>query len=240
MLRLGKTYDEIQRICGVSRSYISRRKKQLELQETAKRAEHTAAATAYEESEESENVSGVDARFIMDLVKKRLDPKHPIMVKWIDNVAWWNHIILEFSKSLLPDAFRLLDEHEIDRRNPEVTAANIVKKFRAFMKLAEERAEKLEEYEEKIRALESEVERLRGENKYLRELVKDYKTLVDDTLNETRRAIEDLKSRVVKTIVFIVKYVPEALSPTERSKYYHVVIPKIRELWGAGYVGGRA
>jgi len=199
LLRMGKSYREVASQCGVNIS------------------EEAAA----EPRRSDEDVSATDIKFIMDAIKQRLDPKHPIMTKWVSDVSWWTHLILDFSKLVLPDILRLLDEKDIDIHNPEATARNAAAKFRSVKQLAEERAEKILEYESKIKELEGEVGVLRSENEKLKELVEEYKRLFDEAIEKTST-----------TIVFIVKYVPEALSPEERATYLHVVGSKMKELWG--------
>jgi len=214
LLRMGKSYREIAREVGVHYNTVMRYARQL-------RDEGV-------DVNELGNSVIEDAKFVMNVAMQRLDPKHPVRSKWIEDVAWWTHLMLDFSKLMLPDAMRLLGEGEIDIRNPEATARNMVVKLRELRRIAEQRAEKLLEYESKIRELEGEVKLLSEENRRLRELMEEY----DEVLGRLRSFIEDLKSRISSTLIFIVKYVPQALSPSERATYMHVLTPKIRELWG--------
>ncbi|RLE65007.1 MAG: hypothetical protein DRJ38_04515 [Thermoprotei archaeon] len=229
LLSMGKHYREIADSCGVSLPTVVKYARRV--RGAAPVPTSSPAAAPVTPGAGSEVVK-LDTKFFMDLVRQRLDPKHPIMAKWVDNVSWWNHVIIEFSAHMLPYAFKLLEDHEIDRQNPEVTVRNMVSKFHELKKLAEERAEKMAEYESRLKELESEVGNLRAERERLLRLVDEYKGLVDETLSETRKLVEELRSKVVKTLVLVVKVVPETLSPAERAKYFHVVAPKIRELWG--------
>ena len=223
--KMGKSYREIAEQCGVSPNTVMKYVKMVEAQEEAEKTEKHEAT---EKGNPKVEVLQEDARFVMETTRQRLDPKHPIMTKWVDNVAWWTHLMLDFSKIVLPDIMKLLEARDIDIHNPEVTAKNAVAKFKATLRLAEERAEKILEYEGRIRELEGEVNVLRRENEELRKLMKDY----DKALEKLRSFIEDLRGRVGKTLVFIVKYVPQSLSPEARAKYLHVVVPKIKEVWG--------
>jgi len=219
LLRMGKSYREIASQCSVNVNTVMKYAKELGERESPKAAG---------EGDPKTEVLRNDARFVMETTRQRLDPKHPIMTKWVSDVSWWTHLILDFSKIALPDVLKLLGEGEIDIHNPEATARNAVAKFKTIKQLAEERAEKILEYESKVKELEGEVRTLRGENEELRKLMRDY----DEALEELRSFIEDLRGRVRETLVFMVKYVPDVMSPSERATYMHVVAPKMRELWG--------
>ena len=228
LLSMGKHYREIAESCGVSLPTVVKYARRLR-----GGSELTPVPTSLDPAPATgSGVEEEDVKFIMDLVKQRLDPKHPITQKWVEDVSWWTHLILDFSKFVLPDILKRMEEKDIDIHNPEVTARNAAAKFRAIKQLAEERAEKIAEYESRLKELESEVGSLRAERERLLRLVDEYKGLVDETLSETRKLVEELRSKVVKTLVLVVKVVPETLSPAERAKYFHVVAPKIRELWG--------
>jgi len=217
LLRMGKSYREVASQCGVNINTVMKYAKTLGREEAAA-----------EPRRSDEDVSATDIKFIMDAIKQRLDPKHPIMSKWVSDVSWWTHLILDFSKLVLPDILKLLEDKDIDIHNPEATARNAAAKFRSVKQLAEERAEKILEYENRIKQLEGEVGVLRSENEKLRQLMREY----DAALEKLRAFIEDLRARVRETLVFIIKYVPQILKPEERAMYMHVITPKVKELWG--------
>jgi len=219
LLRMNKSYREIASQCGVSVNTVMRYAKKLGEQQQQ---------SAIAEEHRSDDVVMEDVEFIMNIVRDKLDPKHPIKTKWVSDVSWWTHLILDFSKLVLPDVLKLLDEKDIDIRNPEVTARNAATKFRALKQLAEERAEKILEYENKVKELEGEVKSLQKENESLRKLIDEY----ENALQSLKSVIDDLRYRVRETLVYIVKYIPQALSPSERATYIHVLVPKLKELWG--------
>jgi len=222
LLGMGKSYREVASQCGVALSTVVRYAKKF------KEGQEPSTSVADEGTAVEQDVVSKDAEFIMNAVRQRLDPKHPIMTKWVSDISWWTHLMLDFSKIVLPDIMRLLEAKDIDIHNPEATARNAAAKFKAIKQLAEERAEKILEYENKIKELKSELESLAMENSKLRLLMKDY----DEALEKLRTFIEDLRGRVRETLVFIVKYIPQMLGPEARATYLHAVAPKMRELWG--------
>jgi len=163
-----------------------------------------------------------DTKLILNTIKQRLDPKAPIITKWTENIAWWNHIIIDTSTYLLPDLLAMLKSDEIDLNNPEVTTRNIVAKFRTLR----ETARSAEELEKKYSI---EVESLKQRLSSLEALVKQY----SEVIAEQNKLIDKLAEKAKSTIAFFMVYVPKYL-PEEARTTYMALAGKIKDVWGEG------
>jgi hypothetical protein len=163
-----------------------------------------------------------DVKLIVSTIKQRLDPKAPIITKWTENIAWWNHLIMDTATYLLPELLSLLRTEEIDLANPEMTAKNMVSKFKAVR----ETARRAEEVEGKYMA----------EIESLKRRVADLESILDkcmEVIREQGRLIEDLADKAKKTIAFFVVYVPNYL-PEDARAPYRALAAKVKEIWGGG------
>lgn len=220
LLAMGKPYRAVARECSVSVTTVTKYARSLK------------GRVSPPGVSDVEGVVEEDVEAMLRIMRERLDPKHPAMTKLITDTSWWFHVILDFGKFAIPEVMSLMRAEEIDVRNPEATARAMVSKLKHIKQIAEERATQIHEFESRVKELEAELSSLRSENERLRRLVEEYRKLYDEALSETRKLIEGLRGRIAKTLVLVVKVVPEALSPSERAKYLHVIAPKIRELWG--------
>jgi hypothetical protein len=172
------------------------------------------------------SITESDVRFIMSVVRSRLDPKAPIMTKWIEDVSYWHHVIVDLGASLLPDLLALLADSEIDRRNPENLVNNMVSKFR----LLKSRAAEVEKVEAGYRVRVGELERRVAE---LEDLLARYAQEV----REAADAIEVLADRVKRTLVYFLVEVPRRLSEEARSEYL-ALARRVVEIWGGAVERG--
>jgi hypothetical protein len=163
-----------------------------------------------------------DVKLIVSMIKQKLDPKAPILSKWIENISFWHHVIYSTSAHLLADLLSMLGEGEIDLSNPEVMVKNMVAKFR----LLKVRALKAEEVEAKYRA---ELEALKQRVADLESLLGKYA----EVIREQNKLIEDLAGKTKRTIAFFVVEVPNYL-PEDARAPYRVLAAKVREIWGGG------
>jgi len=228
LLKLGLSYREIAEKCGVDKNTVMRRARKLESAssrrgEAGQATQATVCEQVYEQprSGRGEHISSQDVAFIMGAVKSRVDPRAPIQTKWVEDLSWWQHVILDTSMYLLPELMSMLSSDEVDLENPEATARAMVSKFKSIKQLAEERAKVVSEYEARIRELEAKVAGYR-------ELVEKYRKALEEAVGY----LEDFKSKASRTINFLVVYVPQAFSGYERAKYLSMVIPHLREVWG--------
>lgn len=154
-----------------------------------------------------------DAKFLLSLIRQRIDPKAPIITKWTENVSWWTHVLQDFSALVSPYILSLLTPNEIDLSNPEVTVKNMVGKFEALR----EKATRVAEIEAK----------LRSENEALKQVLSEYEKLIDDQ----NKLIAEMLDKTRKTINFFMIVLPKQL-PEELRETYKIYLRKIRDVWG--------
>jgi len=235
LLRRGATYEEIKSVCGVkSDATISRIKKELEERGVLGRRD-TADTPPPPPSRAAEE----DTRFIMSLVRQKIDPKSPIISKFVEDVSWWHHVIYGTAAVVIPTLYSMLAPSEVDLKNPEVTTKNMVAKFLALVeekkKVAATYEAKVKELESKVSELESKISELEAEKRILEATISEYRDLVRryrEALKETINALEELKDKVSQTITFLVVYVPKGLSREEKAKYLSMVVPHLEKVWG--------
>jgi hypothetical protein len=161
-----------------------------------------------------------DANSMITIMKSRLDPRAPVMTKFVEDVSWWQHLMLDFSKQAVPEVFSLMGAEDIDVRNPEATAQKMVGKLKAI----KEKALKAEELEAKAKTVEEEY---KARLSALEEALRKYKEVID----EQGKIIEDLVERSKKTIAFFMVVLPEKL-PMEVRHLYRKLASGVKTLWG--------
>jgi len=174
----------------------------------------------------SSSITEDDVRFIMSVVRARLDPKAPIMTKWIEDLSYWHHVIVDLGAGLLPDLLAMLADSEIDRRNPERLVESMVSKFR----LLKSRAAEVERVEAGYRARLEELERRVAE---LEGLLARY----SEELRGAAEAIEVLADRAKRTLAYFLVEVPRRLSEEARSEYLQLARGVV-EVWGGAVERG--
>jgi len=243
LLKLGKKVREIAETCGVSKTTVSRIKKDLELRGILPVPGQVQAPTPQQQvKEETKSTSrgggGIyldpkavesDINFMYMLMKNRLDPKHPLMTKWISDVGWWLHLILDFGKFAIPELMG--DDVHVDVSNPETTAQELVRKLRRIKSQVQDVEERLRKYDEAMKEAEARIRALEEENRALRQALEELKQLYNRVVDETKAMLEDMRRRTSATILFIVREVPQSLPPQVRAVYLHTVVPKVREIW---------
>jgi len=161
-----------------------------------------------------------DANAMIAVMKSRLDPRAPVMTKFVEDVSWWQHLMLDFSKQAVPEVFSLMGAEDIDVRNPEATAQKMVSKLEAI----KEKALRAEELEAKAKTVEEEY---KAKLSALEEALKKYREVID----EQSKIIEDLAERSKKTIAFFMVVLPEKLPPETRLLYKKLA-SEVKALWG--------
>jgi len=88
---------------------------------------------------------------MVSLIRQRVDPRAPILQRWVEDVAWWHHVLNDTVIKLLPDLLSRLDVNEIDLEHPERTAEAMARHYME-MRTAARNAEALRrKYEEDAR-----------------------------------------------------------------------------------------
>ena len=59
---------------------------------------------------------------MVSLIRQRVDSRAPILSKWVENIAWWQHVIEDTATYLLPDLLSALSPEEVNLGDPEGTA----------------------------------------------------------------------------------------------------------------------
>jgi len=90
-----------------------------------------------------------DVQFMITTMKQRLDPKLPVMTKFVEDVSWWQHLMFDFSKMAVPEVFALMKADDIDVKNPETTAERMVNKVKELKEVAR----KVSELESRLKSL---------------------------------------------------------------------------------------
>jgi arylsulfatase A-like enzyme len=167
-----------------------------------------------------------DANTMITILKSRLDPKLPVMTKFVEDVSWWQHLMLDFSKQAVPEVFSLMGAEDIDVRNPEATAQKMVSKLKAI----KEMAAKAGEAEARIKAVE---EKYRAELEAYKEKVREleyalgkYKEVID----EQGKMIDFLAEKAKKTNFYLMHTLPLYLAEEDRPLYY-MIVSKLKEIW---------
>jgi len=160
-----------------------------------------------------------DVQAMITMLKSRLDPKLPLMAKFVEDISWWQHLMLDFSKRAVPEVFSLMSAEDIDVRNPEATAEKMVSKLKAMREMAT----KAGEAEARIKAIEEEY---KAKLSALEDALKKYKEVID----EQGKIIDDLATKTKKTISYILYTLPLYLTEEDRPLYY-MIVNKIKEIW---------
>jgi DNA repair exonuclease SbcCD ATPase subunit len=168
-----------------------------------------------------------DVKLIVTTIRQRIDPKAPILTKWVESLSWWHHLIINLSTYLLPDLLSLLQRDEIDMTNPDVTAKRIVSKYYSIR----EEVAKVEEIKQQIASVEqkysSEMEALRQKLSALEELLRQY----SEVIREQNKIIDELTDKAKRTMYLFLVEMPMYLPDNVRPRY-KAVAGKIEEIWG--------
>jgi regulator of replication initiation timing len=180
----------------------------------------------------SSDVLKEDMKFMIELLRQRLDPKSPILAKLVEDEAWGFHVRLDFSRQATPEIWQLMNADEIDLKNPEVTARNMISKLKelkeAYLRIGRVE-EEVKNVESKYR---SEIESLKLENAKLREIIGEYRRLVGETVEEMRKIMGDLGEKVKETYIFFTAVIPQSLPEDTRSTYKYIASSKLKQIWG--------
>jgi hypothetical protein len=173
------------------------------------------------------SITESDVRFIMSVVRSRLDPKAPIVTKWIEDISYWHHVIIDLGTSLLPDLLAMLADSEIDRKNPERLVENMVSKFR----LLKSRAAEVGRVEAGYRARVEELERRVAD-------LEDLLARFSEELRAATEAIEVLADRTKRTLAHFLVEIPRKLSEEARLEYLPLAREVVVEVWGGAVERG--
>jgi transposase-like protein len=207
MLLRGAPPREIAQACGVTERTIYNYRRRLMDGSKAK----------VEEGLES------DAAHFMSLLRARVDPRAPIMAKWVEDLSWWEHFKRDFLLFTMPEALRRLGLEELDLRNPEATARLAASRLLEAAARGDELKARLEEAEARHRAELDALKRRLGEYE---EALRRYRGLVE----EYGRLVDDAAARVKRTIAYFMLVVPKGL-PADVVPDYMFMARRAGEIW---------
>jgi hypothetical protein len=164
-----------------------------------------------------------DAAHFMSLLRARVDPRAPIMAKWIEDLSWWEHFKRDFLLFAMPEALRRLGLEELDLRNPEATAKLAASRLLEAAARGDELKARLEEAEARHAA---ELDALRRRLAEHEEALRKLKWVAD----EYGRLVDDVAVRVKDTLFYFFRVVPKALPP-EAVEYYMLMARRVGEIW---------
>jgi hypothetical protein len=126
-----------------------------------------------------------DYSYIVGLIRQKIDSRAPILQKWVNDIAWWQHLINDTSARLLPDLLSMLGPDEVDLEHPERTVAAIVRHYAELKSRAREAEAALKRYEAALRIYMDRARKLEGE------------------LRGTRRPITRLRSSTTPSLMAV-------------------------------------
>jgi hypothetical protein len=71
-----------------------------------------------------------DVRQIASLIRQRVDPRAPILQRWVENTAFWQRVTIELGARLLPELLPMIDAEDMDQGHPERTVEALVRAFK--------------------------------------------------------------------------------------------------------------
>ena len=160
-----------------------------------------------------------DVRQIASLIRQKVDSRAPILQKWVNDIAWWQHVTNDTTTKILPDLLSRLSINEIDLENPERTAEAMVRHY-VELRTAAQGAEALrQKYEEELKARDEKIRMLEDRLKLLQDAYNQLKDLYDSLAARTKRTLE----------FFLVQIVPYL--PSDAQQVYRVLASKVQKIW---------
>jgi hypothetical protein len=160
-----------------------------------------------------------DYSHMVSLIRQRVDPRAPILQRWVEDVAWWQHVTNDTTTKILPDLLSRLSVNEIDLENPERTAEAMVRHY-VELRTAAQGAEALrQKYEEELKARDEKIRMLEDRLKLLQDAYNQLKDLYDSLAARTKRTLE----------FFLVQIVPYL--PSDAQQVYRVLASRVQKIW---------
>jgi hypothetical protein len=160
-----------------------------------------------------------DYSYIVGLIRQKIDSRAPILQKWVNDIAWWQHLINDTSARLLPDLLSMLSPDEVDLEHPERTVAAIVRHYAELKSRAREAEAALKRYEAALRIYMDKVRKLEGE---LRGCVEASNQLGD---------LYDALAEGCKNTLYYLAYQLPAYLPEDVRLTYRVLLSKVQRIW---------
>jgi len=160
-----------------------------------------------------------DYSHMVSLIKQRVDPRAPILQRWVEDVAWWHQVLNDTIVKLLPDLLSMLDVNEVDLEHPERTAEAMVRHYMEMVTVARSAEALRRKYEEELRAKEAKIKALEGRLK-----------VIQGAYDELERLFDDIAARTKKTLEFFLRQVVPYL-PSDAQGVYRVLASGVQRIW---------
>jgi len=160
-----------------------------------------------------------DYSHMVSLIRQRVDPRAPILQRWVEDVAWWHQVLNDTVVKLLPDLLSRLDVNEIDLEHPERTAEAIVRHYMEMVTAARNAEALRRKYEEELRAKEAKIRALEGRLKVIQGAYDDLERLFDSMIARTKKTLEFFLRQIVPYL------------PSDARDVYRVLASGVQRIW---------
>jgi hypothetical protein len=166
-----------------------------------------------------EVVKEEDYSHIVSLIRQRVDPRAPILQKWVEDIAWWQHVLHDTTTKILPDLLSRLSINEIDLENPERTAEAMVRHYVELRTAAQGAQALRQKYEEELKARDEKIR-----------MLEDRLKLLQDAYNQLKDLYDSLAARTKRTLEFFLRQIVPYL-PSDAQDVYRVLASRVQKIW---------
>ncbi|MFP3287612.1 MAG: hypothetical protein RXP86_10165 [Acidilobus sp.] len=160
-----------------------------------------------------------DYSHMVSLIRQRVDPRAPILQKWVNDIAWWQHVLHDTTTKILPDLLSRLSINEIDLEDPEKTAEAMVRHYVELRTAAQGAQALRQKYEEELRARDKKIRMLEERLKLLQDAYNQLKDLYDSLAARTKRTLEFFLRQIVLYL------------PSDAQDVYRVLASRVQKIW---------
>jgi len=156
---------------------------------------------------------------MVSLIRQRVDPRAPILQRWVEDVAWWHQVLNDAIVKLLPDLLSRLNVNEVDLEHPERTAEAIVRHYMEMVTAARSAEALRRKYEDELRAKEAKIKALEGRLK-----------VIQGAYDGLERLFDGVVARMKKTLEFFLRQIVPYL-PSDAQNVYRVLASGVQRIW---------
>ncbi|MFP3320774.1 MAG: hypothetical protein RXO24_09435 [Acidilobus sp.] len=160
-----------------------------------------------------------DYSHMVSLIRQRVDPRAPVLQRWVEDVAWWHQVLNDTIVKLLPDLLSRLNVNEVDLEHPERTAEAIVRHYMEVRTAARNAEALRRKYEEELRAKEAKIRALEGRLK-----------VIQGAYDDLERLFDSMIARAKKTLEFFLRQIVPYL-PSDAQDVYRVLASGVQRIW---------
>jgi len=160
-----------------------------------------------------------DYLHMVSLIRQRVDPRAPVLQRWVEDVAWWHQVLNDTVVKLLPDLLSRLNVNEVDLEHPERTAEAMVRHYMEMVTAARNAEALRRKYEEELRAKEAKIKALEGRLKVIQGAYDDLERLFDSMIARTKKTLEFFLRQIVPYL------------PSDARDVYRVLASGVQRIW---------